>query len=352
MKHQVHILIAVFVAAVIGSYGCTDLKDGLPPSVTPGVQVHLPSWVDTASSNFHGTFVNAAHGDVQSCLVCHGQDYNGGSSNVSCVACHQRTGGTIHGRGWITPSSANFHGKAIAAANWDMRPCQVCHGVVYAGGKVPSSCRTCHTGGAGPENCSTCHGSAANPAPPNDVSGNTATTARGVGAHQRHLVGGGATSNYTLACANCHIVPATIYTPGHVDTHGPAEVILAGGGLVTFNHGNGVPPVYSSDSLKCSNTYCHGNWSVSKALSPYPDWYTANTMSGGNRPVRWNGGATEGACGTCHGLPPVGHFNSASIQRCGNCHIGIVGSDGRTIIDKSRHMNGMVDVFFDPSRSF
>jgi hypothetical protein len=353
MKTRI-LLLTLLTGAVVFWSGCTDLKDGLPAASAPGVQVHQPSWNDTTSGNFHGLYVkDKLHGDLQSCLTCHGQDYNGGSSKVSCVTCHQATSGTIHGKGWEVPGSPNFHGKAIAAASWDMRPCQTCHGQVYAGGRVPSSCRDCHVSAGGPENCATCHGTSS-PAPPRDLSGNTARSAPGVGAHQRHLTGGGATTSNTLRCGVCHHVPGATYEPGHVDTPGPAEVVLSGGIALADPTVPTPTPTYNASTLTCSNTFCHGNWSLRRAESPNGNdfWYTDSVMTGSNRPVSWTAGAAEVACGTCHGLPPAGHVSSPSILRCGNCHIGIVGSDGVTITDKSRHMNGMIDVFFDPPRSF
>ena len=166
MKNKNLILFAVVLAAALGMSGCSDLKTDLPSPVAPGVQVHRSEWIDTSSAGFHGKVVDADHGNVQECLKCHGLDYRGGFSGISCVKCHQDKGASLHGRGWISTASANFHGNAIRAANWDMRSCQACHGTLYDGGKVGVSCRDCHTGGAGPENCATCHGSANNPAPP------------------------------------------------------------------------------------------------------------------------------------------------------------------------------------------
>jgi len=212
----------IIAAAVLWS-GCAKLQDDLPQPVNPGVQVHPPSWMDTASANFHGTALKTGSSNVQSCLVCHGQDYNGGTSNVSCITCHRAAGANIHGRGWEDPASPRFHGKVIAAANWDMRPCQPCHGTRYTGGSTPVSCTTCHNQPGGPENCATCHGSA-NPAPPRDLRGNTARSARGVGAHQVHVVG--TSLSAPMFCHQCHTVPGATYDPTHIDQTPNAEVVM------------------------------------------------------------------------------------------------------------------------------
>jgi predicted CxxxxCH...CXXCH cytochrome family protein len=279
-------LFTVLISAAILWTGCTDLKNGLPAPVDPGVQAHEGSWVDK--------------------------------------------------------TSPSFHGAAIRNANWDMRSCKTCHGSGYDGGTSAVSCGKCHTDVGGPENCSTCHGTS-NPAPPRDLSGNSSTSARGVGAHQRHVMGSGVTSSYLAMCNNCHVVPGAIYATGHVDTKGPAEVVLSGSLTTADPTGVPGPPAYNADSLSCSNTFCHGNWSIRKATSPYELWYSDTVMTGRNRSVRWTGGSAEVACGTCHGSPPTGHV-SASLSTCGVCHQGIVNNAG-IITDKVRHMNGKINVF-------
>ena len=338
--------LSILIASCAILAGCTELNKDLPEPVTPGVQVHERQWIDTSSTGFHGAVIRRNNGDYQSCLTCHGWDFNGGTSGVSCISCHQSEGGTIHGSGWLDPSAANFHGNAIRANNWDMRPCKSCHGATYSGGRVPVSCRDCHNQGAGPENCATCHGGT-NPAPPRDLSGNTATTAHGVGAHQRHLTGGGAVSAYQLRCGECHNVPGTVYTAGHVDSPSPAEVFLTS--ALAFADTSDVPrPVgYNANDNKCSNTFCHGNWSLDSASAQFPGVFVASKMVGANRAVLWTGGAAEVACGTCHGTPanpvPSGHL-PFPIDQCGACHDQIVNTAG-VITNKVKHLNGKINVF-------
>ena len=61
-------------------------------------------------------------------------------------------------------------------------------------------------------------------APPRDVSGDTLTTSRGVGAHQAHLQ---ATLGKPLQCQECHTVPAKVYVAGHLDSYPlPAKVVM------------------------------------------------------------------------------------------------------------------------------
>src|SRR5512133_806304 len=82
-----------------------------------------------------------------------------------------------------------------------------------------------------------CHGADTNNAPPRSNSGVTATTARPVGAHQAHLVASPAWHR-AVDCGDCHVVPATVDAPGHIDGDGVAEVTFsarAGGTASSWN---------------------------------------------------------------------------------------------------------------------
>ena len=73
--------------------------------------------------------------------------------------------------------------------------------------------------------------------------------------------------------------------------------------------------------------------------------YSADKMEGNKRNVIWNKvDGSEVVCGTCHGLPPIGHTNFGGLNTCANCHIGVVNAQGQ-IIDKTKHMNGVKNVF-------
>jgi predicted CxxxxCH...CXXCH cytochrome family protein len=350
MKSHISFLTLVAVGATVLWGGCAELKDGLPPPVEAGAQVHLPSWVDATSANFHGS---AANQDMKTCLKCHGSDFNGGSSKVSCIACHNQAGANIHGRGWETPSSPNFHGKYIASKSWDMRPCQPCHGTSYTGGSTPVPCTTCHTQVGGPENCATCHGTA-NPAPPRDLSGNTVKTARGVGAHQIHYIGSSLAG--AMYCNDCHVVPGPTYAPGHIDNSPNAEVLINSPIARVETNKPGTPnyspslprfspsPVYDAATLKCSSTYCHGNFKNGNTTFA-PVWNDAT--------------GSQMACGTCHGdvsrptalersLPKTAarggtHPTLPQGWTCANCHGEVVNSSTQ-IINPTKHMNGKLNI--------
>lgn len=249
----------------------------------------------------------------------------------------------VHPQGWLNTASTQFHGNAIRIQNWDMRPCRACHGSAYAGGVAAISCLPCHSGANGPEDCATCHGGT-NPAPPRSLSGDTATTASGVGAHQAHIQAGTVAS--AVSCAECHLVPSAVYANGHIDSNPPmAEVIFQGPLGRTVSNGVIPDPTFRTVNLTCENTYCHGNWRSRKSSAPPGSQfaYLDSIMRGTNASPHWTGGSTEAACGTCHGLPPAGHA-PAVISSCGNCHTGIVNTAG-DIVDKQKHMNGRINIF-------
>jgi predicted CxxxxCH...CXXCH cytochrome family protein len=222
-----------------------------------------------------------------------------------------------------------------------MKACQDCHGVDYLGGRTGESCITCHTNG--PEGCTTCHGGV-NAAPPKDLANNTATTARGVGAHQAHLAGPFKMVASGIACADCHTVPATVYAAGHLDTPLPAEVPLASTLARTATSGYVPAPVVSSptaSTVTCASTYCHGAWRLrstpTKAFA-----YTDSVMVGTFKAASWTLGATEAACGTCHGLPPTGHLPFA-LTACYSCHGDVMDASGN-LKNKALHMNGKINM--------
>ena len=165
--------------------------------------------------------------------------------------------------------------------------------------------------------CTSCHGDAAragstlNPqlaaAPPVDAKGNTATTARGVGAHLRHLQAS-ATSSGT-ACGECHSV---VLSNAH--SNGVAEVVF--GALAKTGN---VSPAWNGSG--CASSYCHGNFR-NGATTYVPSW----TAPAAN------------ACGTCHGLPPGGTHPANAT--CETCHTGYTA----TTVNLTTHINGVIDV--------
>lgn len=300
---------------------------------------HKPAWDSTSSAEFHGTYLQTKNWAPITCTPCHGIGYEGGSSHVSCYGCHKSY---PHADDWFDftvypPIHANF----IRTSYWDMLQCKLCHGSDYSGGRVGVSCLTCHGEPNGPENCTFCHGGS-NPAPPFDLNGRTTPNAPGVGAHQAHVVGGNVGDS--VRCSECHIVPTSVYSAGHIDSSGRAKISFGPLSRLRSEGGTFIPdPTYDFSSLQCANTFCHGNWRVLRSSSNYKFTYTDSMMTGLNYSPVWTSGPTEDFCGSCHGIPPSGHAPYGR-STCWQCHDGVVNPDG-TIADKSKHINGKINVF-------
>jgi predicted CxxxxCH...CXXCH cytochrome family protein len=162
--------------------------------------------------------------------------------------------------------------------------------------------------------CVACHGGADNAtgAPPKDTRGRTDTTLVSVGAHSAHVAAG-------IDCGVCHPKPATVDAPRHADGH----VDLAWSPLATAN--GKLTPAFDEAGATCSNVYCHG------------------AFKGGNEAnaPRWTRvGQGEGACGTCHGLPPPRSTGHPQVANCGGCHPGYT----RTSVNAATHLDGMPEV--------
>jgi len=106
---------------------------------------HPAGFVSSSSENFHGEFIaNSLAGDVVSCAVCHGSDYQGnGYAEKNCQSCHALY---PHSTDFANPASANFHGDYIAETlDFDLEVCQGCHGTDFKGeGNENKNCYTCH----------------------------------------------------------------------------------------------------------------------------------------------------------------------------------------------------------------
>ncbi len=255
---------------------------------------------------------------------------------------------SVHQDGFVNKSSANFHGTLLKQSNWDMHPCQECHAADYSRVLNGVSCLTCHTSKGGPEACNTCHGDFSDPthiAPPRAIDGETSTTSVNVGAHTNHMFASKLGS--PTPCESCHKVPNSVYAEGHLNP--PAGSLLTFSGRAT-SHG-ATDASFSSSNSSCSNTYCHGNFSYSKASAPSEDQFAFidTAMVGISNTVYWTKDldASQIKCGSCHALPPKGHLGYQDprydLTTCVSCHYGVVDAQGN-IINKAKHINGVANV--------
>lgn len=250
----------------------------------------------------------------------------------------------VHGEGVDSVNSPNWHGNLVKSYNWSLVVCTDCHGPDYSGGLVNESCLDCHVLTQGPENCTTCHGSLSSYAPPKDLEGNISNSEPGVGAHQEHLklndVG------KPVWCSECHIVPQSLYAPGHIDSDQPAEVIFNGPRSLTVTNEPGTSeydpslptfepdPSFDYSALTCANTYCHGYFKNGN-LDTKPVWNNPSTAQ----------------CGSCHGqgsnpLPKLASQGGShpANSNCYICHSGVVDEDLK-IINPEKHIDGLLNLF-------
>lgn len=267
------------------------------------------------------TFGDSARRDGQS------PAYETASGSCSGTYCHHKYAPDSNPN-WQAPRDSlqacgSCHGVPPAPPHSQKADCSECHGqVIDASGRFIN--RALHLDGTvqvAPQ-CNSCHGRSKDGAPPPDLEGNTDVSAPGVGAHERHLQA--SASHGAVACDNCHAVPESWNTPGHIDGQRPADVRFSG--LATQQgHANAS---YSADTHSCSGNYCHQN--------AVPVWIQQKS-------------AAE-ACGSCHGLPPpfiagvpISSGNHPKSDRCENCHGTVIAPD-RVFIAPERHVNGKPDV--------
>lgn len=252
------------------------------------------------------------------------------------VLVPQASQSDIHPVGWTDINSSIFHGKFIKNNHYDLSSCASCHGNDFKGGISGKSCYTCHQGTNGPLSCNTCHGDSTGIAPPVDLSGNTSPDSPGVGAHRVHLNGSSIASG--VGCSSCHVVPQKA-GPGIHPFGLPAIVSFSGLSNTVTNtpssehYDSSKPtispvPFFNSQTLTCSNTYCHGKF-----------------KNGNNYSPKWTGGQSEAACGTCHGIPPnTSVHQGQTIQTCFRCHYPTI-KDANGSMDSSTHVNGKLNLY-------
>lgn len=289
-----------------------------------------------------------------------------------------RKGAPAYDRTTGTCSNVYCHGAAFAdtkATNttptWKTtgtKPseCGTCHGAP-PNGRIAGACSSCHPAVvdrtmkvirpelhidgkvdlAAPEAaCGGCHGTPASPAPPPDLSGNMALDAIGVGAHRQHLTGPARLMS-TIGCADCHVTPTELTSPGHIAPGHvagaddlPAEVFPAGGRFASAS-AQGSKPTWVPAEKTCANVYCHegGPWLArdSAPVSRRPSWIAPKEIS----------------CGTsCHATPPKDeiHVPARQFTACAACHGGTIDSNGNILLigppgaQTSKHINGIIDV--------
>ncbi len=299
---------------------------------------HRDMYSDPAATGGHVQHAQNADTGFD-CRICHS---SGGSANpnnhangtidlaFSGVGANTvySQGSHTPGNGYGTCSSSNCHGRRTISwgASTATPLCDKCHG---------SSSTTGFYTTAGP-------GTSTDSSDPR------------IGAHFRHITS--AQSQYQFSskidCSECHVKPAGVYSPGHIDSALPVEInfgTIATSGIL-YNYTS--VPTYSSGDRTCTNTWCHGAGMPSnQGTGAY-----ANTVEDGGTlgtPVTpaWNSplltGIAANDCTRCHSYPPPApnsnytHFGKTATD-CNSCHSNVK-PDGTGFLDPSRHVNGIID---------
>jgi len=276
------------------------------------------------------TFGTLANRDVSPSRRTAPASWDHASGTCSNVYCH---GGVLG-----DPAASNTH--PVWSGGPEQATCGTCHGKPPAN-HAQSECATCHPTsdaqhidgvidvGNGSGTCSSCHGDSQSPAPPRGLHGELLTTDLAVGAHRAHLSGGFFTQ--PIACSECHVVPAEVGSPGHIDSQPPAELVFG-----SIARADSASPTWDRTTGTCTNVYCHGGGAK---LST--DTASTRTFS-----QSWTGtGAQNAYCGSCHGLPPIDgtHASTLTIFDCATCHPQTVTAFGGILVSNGKHINGVAD---------
>jgi predicted CxxxxCH...CXXCH cytochrome family protein len=242
-------------------------------------------------------------------------------SNNYCHGATMGAGGTATAPLWTTVNGSqatcqSCHGNPPPAPHPPNANCQDCHDDMSSPTMFSDPLRHIdgNVDGGSTAACNSCHGGTNN-APPQDTTGASGTTARGVGAHQAHVAGDTSWHKATT-CAQCHTVPATVDAAGHRDTALPAELMFTG--LAAGSTWNG----------STCTSYCHGSTLGAGGATTAPQWTKVD--------------GTQSQCSSCHGNPPPSHAGYASPTQCSNCHAD--GGTGGTFTNAAQHIDGTLQV--------
>lgn len=126
----------VLGSLLLGLVGCNQER-----RITSEIEAHPASWNEVSSPDFHG--LRVAEGTADGCEGCHGAELEGSHGVPGCFECHDGAGG--HPHGFAMTAADDFHGDHVAANG--PRECRDCHGEDYRGGWSEVSCFGCHAGG-------------------------------------------------------------------------------------------------------------------------------------------------------------------------------------------------------------
>jgi hypothetical protein len=128
--------LAVMAVALL-MWGCGKSNNDAP-AFNDTTGEHPSNW-----QSIHGTAYIAG---PDSCTECHGNDLLGGISKVSCNKCHTWPINP-HPAGWSAPAQHGAAAKGQPGTMTGFARCQACHGSDFEGGFTGVSCFGCHKPG-------------------------------------------------------------------------------------------------------------------------------------------------------------------------------------------------------------
>jgi predicted CxxxxCH...CXXCH cytochrome family protein len=279
-----------------------------------------------ANPDVHGSAAKTQPKGFISCQECHGNDFQGGITALSCFTCH----GVNAPHAPAPWRGGTYTHTTTDPGNADL--CALCHTNGANSSMQPLPPASAGTA-PGCFNNTLCHAAAGHPV------GWNSPSQHGVSAKAQPSVSGG----FSL-CQSCH---GSDFTGGTTQTscftchgvnapHAPAPWL---GG--TYTHATTDPGNASVCAL------CHMN-GANSSVQPSPP------APAGTAPGCFNNTLCHATptCGSCHGIPPAGtispdvagkhavHSSLATALICASCHSG-AGTG------TAKHQDGTVDVAFD-----
>jgi hypothetical protein len=354
------------VALAVVLWGCGKANDAAPTIDRNGR--HPAGWAIAITGGQHPDSYLIS---PDQCKECHGKDLKGGISKVSCfsanfagIACHPN-GPSGHPADWAIPDSHGAAAKAAAGGSNGFARCEFCHGNDFSGGSANVSCFTCHGVNAphspkpwrsstrthvstDPSNapaCALCHTAGANLSPVFQQA-SYATGAPGCfnntlchgqvghptgwaspsqhGASAKGTLIPASAQNNLAYCQGCHgsnfrgaAAAVSCFSCHTTAPHSPAPWRIAAGSTSTTKHTDTI----ATNAATCA--LCHLNNQRLTTPQPVPANVTpgcfTNTLCHGatghaNDPQPWNAFTNHGARAK---QPPGG---TSGLSLCRNCH--------------------------------
>ncbi len=271
------LIVGVFLLAAMSFMaGCGSSTPNSQAPFDAEAQQHPAGWLPAG----HKT---AALADQNVCAECHGSDYLGGVSKVSCTKCHLGGVDSVHPLDWGVDviQVATKHGAYVAALGNSSCSNAFCHGTDLGGiTNSGPSCTLCHLGGVASFH-PTDWGSQAVTKHSGYVAINGNTSCANAACHGADLKG---VTGSGPSCESCHLGDET---SAHPLSWGTSAL------NIKLNHA----ATAASSSSGCSNINCHGA-DLSGVSTGGPACSACHTN--GSYPFMATG------CTSCHGKPPSG----------------------------------------------